>query len=72
MKPMHSFSQLLLRFRVRDFTHRLGRKPSRNEYFRLRYQADIERRRESAREADRAARRRKHAQWLIEQVRAAR
>jgi hypothetical protein len=71
MKPMQSFLQLRLRFHVREFTRRHGRKPSRNEYFRLRYRLDVERRRDLAREADRAARRRRYALWLIDAVRRA-
>lgn len=72
MKPIpQTFAQLLLRFYIREHVRHHGRKPTRREYFCLRYRADIERRREQAREADRAARRRRWALWLIESVRRA-
>lgn len=64
MKPITEFRQLLLRFKVRDFTQRNGRKPTRVEYYRLQYAADIEKRREAARVSSR----RRWARWLISSV----
>ena len=68
MKPLTSFAQLLLRFKVREHRRRTGRPPDRKTYQAIRYRAhrDTELKLASERKQQRESER--WALWLIEEV----